>query len=81
MSDPPTARDYAGIHTVHAVCRDPTCDHIQELDLAAIIATGHADVPLIELPLRCSLCGKTGHRVIVTGRSYGYDRAAGPRLK
>jgi hypothetical protein len=73
MGELPTAREYAGIHTVHGVC--PHCDHIQEL--AAIIAAGHADVPLIELPLRCSKCGKAGHRVIVSGRSYGYDRPRG----
>jgi hypothetical protein len=60
--------------TVHAVCRDPTCDHMQELDLTAIVAVGHGDVPLIHLPLRCSKCGKTGHKIIVSGKSYGYDR-------
>jgi hypothetical protein len=54
--------------------RDRSAHTIQELDLVAVIAAGHADVPLIELPLRCSKCGKTGHKVIVSGRSYGYDR-------
>ncbi len=62
MSDPPTARDYAGIHTVHGVCRDPACDRWAELDLAALVAAGQGDVPLIELKLRCSKCGKTGHK-------------------
>jgi hypothetical protein len=75
MGELPTARDYAGVHTVHGVC--PHCDHIQELDLAALVTTGRGDVPLIELPLRCSACGKTGHRVIVSGKSYGYDRPEG----
>jgi hypothetical protein len=77
MSDPPTARDYAGIHTVHAVRRDPACDRWAELDLPAIIAAGQGDVPLIQLPSRCSACGRTGHQIIVSGRSYGYDRPGG----
>jgi hypothetical protein len=76
MGELPTAKDYLNVHTVHAACRDPMCDHIQELDLAAIIAVGQGDVPLVELKLRCSKCGKTAHRIIVTGRSYGYDRPA-----
>jgi hypothetical protein len=57
----PTARDYAGVHTVHAVCREPSCDHWQALDLTAIVAAGHVDVP----------CGRTGHEIKVSGRSYG----------
>ncbi len=65
-------RVYAGIHTVHGAC--PHCDHIQELDLAALVAAGQGDVPLIHLPLRCSACGRTGHKIIVSGQSYGYDR-------
>jgi hypothetical protein len=67
----PTAKDCAGVHTVHAVCRDPACGHWQELDLAAIVAAGHGNVPLIHLPLRYSLCGSTGHEIKVSGRSYG----------
>jgi hypothetical protein len=77
MSDLPTARDCAGIHIVHAVCRDPACDRWAELDLAALVAAGQGDVPLIHLPLRCSQCGKTGHRVIMSEHSYGYDRPEG----
>jgi len=77
MSDRPTARDYAGIHTVHAVCRNAACDHWQVLDLAALVAAGQGDVPLVKLPLRCSACGRTGHQIIVSGRSYGYDRPGG----
>jgi hypothetical protein len=42
-------------------------------DLAALVATGQGDLPLVQLPLRCSACGKTGHRIIVSGRSYGYS--------
>jgi hypothetical protein len=71
MGELPTAKDYSGVHTVHAVCRDPACDHWQELELAAIAAAGHGNVALIRLPLRCSLCGKTGHEIKVIGRSYG----------
>ncbi len=50
MGELPTARDYAGVHTVHGVC--PNCDHWQELDLAAIVAGGQGDIPLVQLPLR-----------------------------
>ena len=71
MGELPTAKNYSGVHTVHAVCRDPACDHWQELDLAAIVAAGHGSVPLIHLPLRCSACGRTGHEIKVSGRSYG----------
>jgi hypothetical protein len=69
MADPPTARDYSGVHTVHAVC--PRCDRWRELDLAALTAAGQGDIPLVELPLRCSACSQTGHKIIVSGRSYG----------
>ena len=69
MGDLPTPKDYAGVHTVHAVC--PHCDRWQELDLAAIVTAGQGDVPLIELRLRCSACGRTGHQIKVSGRSYG----------
>ena len=41
----PTPRNYAGMHAVHAVCRH--CDHVAELDLSALVANGHGDVPLI----------------------------------
>jgi hypothetical protein len=71
MSDLPTPKDYAGIHTVHAVCRNPACDHRAKLDLAALVAAGQGDIPLVELKLRCSACGKTGHEIKVSGRSYG----------
>jgi hypothetical protein len=46
-------------------------DHWRELDLAAIVAAGFGDVPLIKLPLRCSACGALGHEIKVSGRSYG----------
>jgi hypothetical protein len=69
MADPPTARDYAGIHTMHAVC--PACDRWVKLGLAELVAAGQGDGPLIELKLRCSACGRTGHQIKVSGRSYG----------
>jgi hypothetical protein len=69
MADPPTARDYVNVHRVDAVC--PHCDRWRKLDLAAIVAAGFGDVPLIKLPLRCSACGALGHQIKVSGRSYG----------
>jgi hypothetical protein len=68
MGTLPTPRDYAGVHHVDAVC--VPCDHWGKLDLVDLIGRGQGDVPLIRLPLRCSRCGKTGHRIVVTGRSY-----------
>lgn len=65
----PTPRDYAGLHTVHVVCRH--CDRVSELDLPALVSRGLGDVPLVELPLRCSGCGDVGHSVLVSGRAYG----------
>jgi hypothetical protein len=70
MGGLPTADNYSGVHTVHAVCRDPACDHWQALDLAALVAAGQGDVPLIQLPLRCSACGRAGHQIKVSGRRY-----------
>jgi hypothetical protein len=40
------------------------------LDLADLIQHGLGDVPLIRLPLRCAACGKRGHKVVTSGRSY-----------
>jgi hypothetical protein len=42
MSGRPTPRDYAGIHTVHAVC--PHCERWAKLDLAALVAAGQGDI-------------------------------------
>jgi hypothetical protein len=49
----------------------PTLRPLSELDLAAIVAGGFGDVPLIKLPLRCSACGALGHEIKVSGQSYG----------
>ena len=40
------------------------------LDLDDLVRRGLGDVPLIRLPLRRAGCGKTGHKVVVSGRSY-----------
>ena len=68
LSDLPIPRHYAGVHRVDAVCT--ACDHWAQLDLRDLIRRGKGDVPLIRLPLRCAACGKTGHKVVVSGRSY-----------
>jgi hypothetical protein len=65
---PPTPRDYAGVHFVAAICTG--CQHIADLDLAALVAAGFGDVPLIRLPLRCAACGKRGHKISVSGDPY-----------
>jgi hypothetical protein len=48
---------------VDAVCSD--CQNIRRLDLAKLADEGRADVPLIELPLRC-ICGSKRSRIIVS---------------
>lgn len=71
----PTACDYARVHRVDAICN--ACDHWAELDLSALVAAGHGNVPLIRLPLRCGGCGAIGHRVVVSGQSYGLGEGPG----
>jgi hypothetical protein len=71
----PTPRDYAALHRVDAVCR--TCDHWRELDLRDLVACGFGDVPLVELRLRCSACGQTGHEIKVSGRAYPFGVGLG----
>jgi hypothetical protein len=56
----PTPRDYAGVHTVAAICTG--CARVATLDLSALIAGGSGGVALVRLPLRCSACGKRGHK-------------------
>jgi hypothetical protein len=68
MGKLPTARDYLGVHHVDAVCSH--CNRRQDLSLDTLIAAGLGDVPLVELPLRCSQCGQRGHKIIVSGRPY-----------
>ena len=71
----PTPRDSAGVHRVDAVCT--ACDRFAELDLPALVASGYGDQPLVHQPLRCALCGGTGHRIVVSGRSYGMGEVPG----
>jgi len=47
----PTPRSIPHGYGVSAWCR--ACQHTVRLDLPALIAGGHGDVPLIHLPLRC----------------------------
>jgi hypothetical protein len=69
MSDRlPTPRDYLGVHTVRAFC--VPCIRPALLDIAAPIAAGHGDTPLVKLPLRCSQCGQPTHSIMVSGKSY-----------
>jgi hypothetical protein len=68
MSELPTPRDYLGVHTVYAF--SAPCNRHRQLDLAAMIAAGHGDTPLVKLPLTCSQCDKSGHSITVEGRSY-----------
>jgi hypothetical protein len=68
MSGLPTPRLYAGVHRVEAVC--VRCDRWVTLDLEDLIRRGMGDVPLINLPLRCTGCGRTGHKIVVRGRAY-----------
>jgi hypothetical protein len=68
MSELPTPRLYAGVHRVDAGC--VACDRWVTLDLDDPIRRGLGDMPLIQLPLRCSQCGKAGHKISVIGRSY-----------
>jgi hypothetical protein len=74
MSDPPTARQYISMSTVLT-----PFVHIAtggELDLAALIAAGQGDIPLIQLPLRCKACGGTGHESKSAAGLYGLAERA-----
>ena len=62
----PTPRDYVGVHTVAAICAG--CGRIAALDLPSLIAAGFGHVPLVKLPLKCSACGKRGHKISVSAR-------------
>lgn len=72
----PTARGYAGIHRVTVICQ--TCDHVADLDLPAVVASGRGDVPLIQLRLRCSACGGAKCGIVVSGHSYGLGEDVRP---
>ncbi|HYZ22507.1 MAG TPA: hypothetical protein VE690_10150 [Rhodopila sp.] len=63
----PTPRMYLGVHTVQAYCKHCRHPRYRTLDLQKLIDQGHADTPLVELPLRCIDCGKRGHGIVVSG--------------
>jgi len=42
-----------------------------QLDLTALVASGHGDAPLVHLPLR----GAAGHQVVVSGQSMAWAKA------
>jgi len=71
----PTRWSYVDVHRVAAICAN--CDRIVDLDLAALIAAGLGDVPLVRLPLCCAACGYRGHTISV-GPS---TMPAGPSVK
>jgi hypothetical protein len=69
----PTPRSIPHGYVVSAWCR--ACQHTVRLDLPALVADGHGDVPLIHLPLRCR-CGsdqfghhrrRSRHREVAAG--------------
>jgi hypothetical protein len=53
----------------------PACNYRAQLDLTALVAAGHGDVPLVQLPLHCAACGAVGHRVFVSGQSMAWAKA------
>ena len=67
-NDLPTPRSIPQGYVVSAWCR--ACQHTVRLDLPALVAGGHGDVPLIHLPLRCR-CGSDQFGVIVGAVSTG----------
>lgn len=68
MSSPayPTARTTlkAGL-SLSAICQ--ACQHGAEIDLAALIASGRGDVPLLDLRFRCARCGSRDCQAVVSG--------------
>jgi hypothetical protein len=52
---------------VHVIC---DCERVAELDLRALADRGLGHVALIELPLRCQVCGSVSGKVSVSGRRY-----------
>jgi hypothetical protein len=64
----PTPRSIPQGYVVSAWCR--ACQRTVLLDLPALVAGGHGDVPLIQLPLRCR-CGSDLFGIIVGAISSG----------
>ena len=68
----PTPRSIPHGYVVSAWCR--ACQHTVRLDLRALVAGGHGDVPLIHLPMRCR-CGSDQFGIIVGEVSAGKSAA------
>jgi hypothetical protein len=70
MSDDlPTARSTlrAGFW-VHVWCK--SCHHAKDADLAALIAGGRGDVPLVQMRWRCGNCGSRLTDSVETGSHF-----------
>jgi hypothetical protein len=72
-TDLPAPRSIRQGYDVSAWCR--ACQHTVRLDLSALVAGGHGDVPLIHLLLR-RRCGSDQFGVIVGAVSAGKWRSA-----
>lgn len=58
---------------VHVQCRN--CRRWRKLDLQALAARGHAETPLLFLPLVCSACGSRDHDSVVSPGEHPYKQA------
>ena len=64
--DLPTPRSISCTgYRVHVWCK--SCRHAKDADLAALVAAGKGDVPLIQLRWRCGNCGSRLTEFIVGG--------------
>ena len=52
----PDAEDHAAAHYVRVRLTCWSCKRQRDADLAALVATGRGDVPLVQLRWRCSWC-------------------------
>lgn len=50
---------------VVATCKG--CHRDVQLDLRALNESGYGRVALLDLPLKCTRCGKRGHGIIISG--------------
>ena len=55
----------------HGSCGLPSLRPVRGVGPGGAGRGGQGDIPLVQSPLRCSACGKTGHQIKVLGRSYG----------
>jgi hypothetical protein len=64
--DLPTPRSISRTgYRVHVWCK--ACQHAKDADLAALIADGRGDVPLVQMKWRCGNCGSRLTEFIVGG--------------